>query len=182
MTREYEKKYIIRTFEEGDLVSVVVPKKNRGLMDNRRVLGRVHKVCRFHYYYLIQTPYSILDQKYLITDLLPLPETTVVDFSGNIINEVGIAKVASHGSMHEELGPKCKCKGNCIFKHCACKKSRSFCTDKCHGKGRSSAVCKNEAPLETSPEVIETRGRKRAATATQTVGEGQMTQRRMRRG
>jgi hypothetical protein len=102
---------------------------------------------------------------------------TEIDFSQNITTKVTIAAVANHTSMQAELGPRCKCHGNCTSKHCACKKAGSACTDRCHRKGKSSIVCENAS--ESGP--MAGRGRKRAGTNSGTVGQGGRSIRRTRR-
>jgi hypothetical protein len=77
--------------------------------------------------------------------------------------------VAGQGSMQEELGSKCKCKGSCISNHCVCKKAGFPCTNRCYGKAKSSVVCKDKTALETNSKVRGARGRKRATTTMETA-------------
>jgi hypothetical protein len=98
------------------------------------------------------------------------------------VNQVNIAAVARHGSMGEELGKRCKCNGDCMSKRCACKKAGSYCTDRCHGKGKGSVACQNESGPGTVSRTQVIKGRKRAATTTEIVGERQESRRCRQRG
>jgi hypothetical protein len=131
IVRKYSKAYTIDQFQNGDVVTIKLPRRTWTSTDNRKVYGRVLAVPRPNQYKL-QTEYGVIEQ------LLPTKELERVPLSmGIVVNrpstKVALSKVALEASTSDRVVVSCKCKGLCNTRRCRCFKEQKNCSIHCHG-------------------------------------------------
>jgi hypothetical protein len=145
-----------RTFKVKDLVTVRIPRIDRGGTDFQRLPGMVIKVSdRQEQFYYVLTQPGLLADCYRASDLEPYcglvnlsdfdEKKDVKEYKTISLREAASIQSASIGSA-EVVNTICNCAGKCTLDNrCKCFKRGLKCTSHCHLKMKKGAkkCCKN---------------------------------------
>jgi hypothetical protein len=131
IVRKYSKAHTINQFQNGNVVTIKLPRRTRTSTNNQKVYGRVLAVPRPNRYKL-QTEYGVIEQLLLTKELERVPLSMGIVVNGPN-TKVTLSKVALEASTSDRVVVSCKCKGLCNTQHCQCFKEQKNCSIHCHG-------------------------------------------------
>src|SRR5436309_3978216 len=116
---------MIKTFKEGNYISIAVLLYNRGLTDPKRIFEKIFSMDEEKPdLYEIITPCSILNRLYPIKELLPLPNSIPLEILTKRIKKITLAYAACQKSTSSSILMVCSCKKGCKTTKCQCKKHK----------------------------------------------------------
>jgi len=147
---DHKRNKVTRDFHLQDLVTVRIPRIDRGGTDFPRLPGMVAKISGHdgEKFFRILTVNGTLNDAYRVSDLEPY--VGVVDVNINDLNvkmislrEAAMLQAARTTST-EVINAICNCQGMCINDgRCKCHKLGKKCTSHCHTKKKGVKKCKN---------------------------------------
>ncbi|KAF8422259.1 hypothetical protein EV426DRAFT_176299 [Tirmania nivea] len=147
MANRYNKRFQIESFEVNAIVSLHIPRQDRGTLDYPRLYARI--LAQPHPgRYQLQTQYGILDRLYPTAELNSVPPLVVTTLDlGNNTTAISLHQAAALASQVTELLLYCSCKQetSCKTKRCKCFKSGYKYTNYCHQGSKEPDSCLNLA-------------------------------------
>jgi hypothetical protein len=161
--KEYGKCHTIRTFKEGDHVSIAIPSHDRGLTDPKRIFEKILNVDeKKPDLYEIVTCHGILDRLYPVKELLPLSNSIPLEIPTGRMKKITLAYAARQESTSSSIPVACSCKKECKTARCQCKKHKQKCSIACH---REDIDCGNlsSLPNRTEKGLVQHKDKRRRA-------------------
>lgn len=150
MERKHNKKRNKNTvqFKINDLVTVLIPRIDRGGSDLPRLPGKIIKISgEFHQ---ILTKHGILNDQYLASNLEPYHGLLDLMEDKIVVKKISLREAARLVSNRpcdlKEAEISCSCKTKCLTKHCPCRKQELECNSHCHGNVKNliqKNICEN---------------------------------------
>ena len=131
MVTRYSRRHDIQVFKVGDLVSIAIPRFDRGPLDNRRVLGRIKSVPREDRYE-VETVHGVVQTLLPTTELLPVPPEIQFQLPTGPSKDVSLHYIAAQESTTDIVQTSCNCKKLCKSRRCACHNAGLQCSIACH--------------------------------------------------
>ena len=131
MVTRYSRRHDIQVFKIGDLVSIAIPRLDRGPLDNRRVLGRIKSVPREDRYE-VETVHGVVQTLLPTTELLPVPPEIQFQLPTGLSKDVSLHYIAAQESATDIVQTSCNCKKLCKSRRCACHNAGLRCSIACH--------------------------------------------------
>ena len=134
MERKHNKKRNKRTveFKIGDLVSILIPRIDRGGSDMPRLPCQIVKINGE--FYQLLTKYGLLNDHYMVSDLEPY--NGLVMFDKTMTNKLSLREASKLAANRlkdlKAIELSCNCKSKCLSKHCSCFKNEQKCNSHCH--------------------------------------------------
>ena len=143
MVAGYSKRHNIQVFKIGDLVSMAIPRLDRGPLDDRRVLGRIRSVPREDKYE-VETLHGIVETLLPTTELLPVPSEIQFQIPPGEAQRVSVHYIAAQEASSDVVQTSCNCKKLCKSRRCACRNAGLKCSIACHSEEHD---CQNLSPI-----------------------------------
>ena len=143
MVTKYSKRHDIQVFSAGDLVSIAIPRLDRGPLDDRRVLGRIRSVPREDKYE-VETLHGIVETLLPTSELLPIPSEIQFVLPPGQANKVSLHHIAAQEAASDVVQTSCNCKKLCKSRRCACRNAGLKCSVACHADEHD---CQNMLPI-----------------------------------
>ena len=143
----------VHIFEEGDTVSVRVPRIDRAATDLHRLACVViERLGRKRFLYRLQCEHGVLDTCYPGGDLEVHTGSVNATADWKSAVRISLREAAKKSSPFNcYYGTFCNCKGHCSGKKCSCQKAHKPCSTRCHS-GRS---CLNDRDGTRPPTTAE---------------------------
>ncbi|KAI9789610.1 MAG: hypothetical protein M1816_005919 [Peltula sp. TS41687] len=111
MTVKYGRQHTIEQFQEGDVVTLKIPKEDRTAADNRRIPCIVVKVLHPDRHQF-QTEYGILKTHYPVRELLQVPSDVASEMrtriaQAGITKQITLHRAAALASTSDRVGVSC---------------------------------------------------------------------------
>jgi hypothetical protein len=143
MVAKYSKRHDIQVFSLGDLVSVAIPRLDRGPLDERRILGRIKTIPREDKYE-VETVHGIGETLHPTPELLPVPSEIQFQLPSGQAHKVSLHYIAAQEAASDVVQTSCNCKKLCKSKRCACRNVGLKCSIACHSDDHD---CQNLLPI-----------------------------------
>jgi hypothetical protein len=143
MVTRYSKQHTIAVFEKGNIVSICIPRFDRGPLDDKRILGRIINVPRPDKYE-VQTAHGIIEQLLPTLQLLLVPSEIQLSLPSGQAKRVSLHYIAAQEASSQVVETSCNCKKLCNSRRCACRNAGLKCSIACH---KDEHDCQNLLPL-----------------------------------
>jgi hypothetical protein len=143
MVSKYSKRHDIQVFSPGDLVSIAIPRLDRGPLDDRWVLGRIRSVPR-EGKYEVETLHGIVETLLPTSELLPIPSEIQFVLPSRQATKVSLHYIAAQEAASDVVQTSCNCKKLCKSRRCACRTAGLKCSIACHADEHD---CQNLLPI-----------------------------------
>jgi hypothetical protein len=126
-----------REYDQGDLVSLAVPRIDRKATDRPTLPCKVLEVLE-NGLYRLGCRTGVLGTCYSAAELQPLGVITFPELDDIPSTRVSVRQAAQSQACSSVTGVRCACRKNCNDARCKCKKAGVPCNSGCHPSSKCS--------------------------------------------